>query len=33
MAMNAKTFSLPRNMLMSMPMDMSSRVTAAKGLC
>ena len=32
MAMNAKSFSLPRNM-MPMPMDMSSRVTAAQGLC
>jgi hypothetical protein len=33
MAMNTKSYPLPHNMMMSMPMDMFSRVTAAKGLC
>ncbi len=30
--MNAKSFPLPKNMMMSM-MDMSNRAWAAKGLC
>jgi hypothetical protein len=33
MTMNTKSFPLPRNMMMPMPMDMFCRVAAAQGLC